>query len=414
VTQDKRAGADCAGAKHGIGLSRAILAVGTLAMALCGSTALVVAQPKPEELAAQEKEACTRNLKIIYQAIQAYELDHKDLPNWLSDLVPKYLPDANVLVCPVCRRTGKTEDPALADPKLSSSYLFEFCPVYVDTGDANGPMHTRREWKRRQMGLVGSMVPVVRCRQHDPVLNLAFDGHIYESPGSWERLFTNRLDIVELTAPRLFAGDAPPKPAPPSRFPARDAKAGPGLLDLTRYYNVSLSEAWLGKDSATLAPLPEGLQTFAKVEFDVRGILQAGSQVLADKKYPRQIKGIAVHRKCKHLHFLHAACHASAADAGVQIASYFVHYAGNPARLEIPVVCGHDVRDWIALPEEPAAPSELTIAWTGHNFAKSPAETLRLFKTTWTNLVSDAEIESLDFVSSMAGPAPFLVAITAD
>jgi hypothetical protein len=414
VTHDKRAGADCAGARNGRGRSRAILAAGTLALALWSSAALVNAQPKPEELAAQEKEACTRNLKTIYQAIRAYELDHKDLPNWLSDLVPKYLPDANVLICPVCRRTGKTEDPALADPKLPSSYLFEFCPIYVDTGNPNGPMHTRREWKRRQMGLVGSMVPVVRCRQHNPVLNLGFDGQIYESPPSWERLFTNRLDIVELTAPRLFAGDAPSKPPPAARFPARDAKAGPGLLDLTRYYNAPLSETWLGKDSATLAPLPQGLQTLAKVEFDVRGLVQAGSQTLVDKRYPRQIKGIAVHRKCAQLHFLHGACHATAADDGVQIASYFVHYAGNPARLEIPVVCGRDVRDWIAPPDEPPAPPELTVAWVGHSFAKSPAETLRLFTTTWTNLAPDAEIESVDFVSNMAGPAPFLVAITAE
>jgi hypothetical protein len=393
-----------------------MLAAGTLVLAVWGSALLARAQPRlsPAELAAEEKDACTQNLKIIYQAIQAYELDHKDLPNWLSDLVPKYLPDANVLICPVCRRTGKTEDPALADPKLPSSYLFEFCPNYVDTGNPTGPTHTRREWKRRQMGLVGSAVPVVRCRQHNPVLNLAFDGRIYESPAAWERLFTNRLDIDELKAPRLFAGELPPKVPAPSRFPKRDAKAGPDLLDLTRYYNVSLSEAWLGKESATLAALPEGLQTLAKVEFDVRGIVQAGGQGLADKKYPRQIKGIAVRRKCRHLHFLHAACKATAADSGVQIGSYFVHYAGNTARLEIPIVYGHEVQDWIAPADEHAAPSELTVAWLGHDFAKSPAETLRLFTSTWTNLAPDTEIESVDFVSSMAGPAPFLVAITAD
>src|SRR5882757_5687382 len=57
-------------------------------------------------LAANEKEECTKNLKIIYDSIEAYRKDHKDLPNWLSDLVPDYLADANVLICPVCRRTG--------------------------------------------------------------------------------------------------------------------------------------------------------------------------------------------------------------------------------------------------------------------------------------------------------------------
>ena len=32
--------------------------------------------------ALDDKEACIRNLKVIYQAIKAYEADHKDLPNW--------------------------------------------------------------------------------------------------------------------------------------------------------------------------------------------------------------------------------------------------------------------------------------------------------------------------------------------
>src|SRR5437763_17178935 len=53
------------------------------------------------DIAAQEKEDCTKNLKLIYDAIQAYQKDHKELPNWLSELVPDYLSDANVLICPV-------------------------------------------------------------------------------------------------------------------------------------------------------------------------------------------------------------------------------------------------------------------------------------------------------------------------
>src|SRR5438067_25181 len=68
------------------------------------------AEPDSDAVAT-EKEICTNNLKLIYGGIEAYRKDHKDLPNWLSDLVPDYLPDANVLVCPVCRRTGQIEKP---------------------------------------------------------------------------------------------------------------------------------------------------------------------------------------------------------------------------------------------------------------------------------------------------------------
>src|SRR5215471_19345093 len=61
------------------------------------------------ELTTKEKEDCTRNLQTIYKAIEAYRRDHKNIPNWFSDLVPDYLPDVNVLICPVCRRTGETD-----------------------------------------------------------------------------------------------------------------------------------------------------------------------------------------------------------------------------------------------------------------------------------------------------------------
>ena len=143
-----------------------MVAAGTWAVAgLAGLAAIEsnAAAPTTNQ-ATEEKDACIKNLKVIYAAVQAYQADHKDLPNWLSDLVPQYLPDANVLMCPVCRRTGEAEGPPLADPKIACSYLFEFCPVPLGGEAPNAPTQTRREWKRRQMGLVGSVVPVVRCR----------------------------------------------------------------------------------------------------------------------------------------------------------------------------------------------------------------------------------------------------------
>jgi hypothetical protein len=59
----------------------------------------------------------------------------------------------------------------------------------------SGPLRTNREWKRKQMGLVGSDVPIVRCLLHKPVLNLSFGGKIYESPLFWEQNF---LDVVKM------------------------------------------------------------------------------------------------------------------------------------------------------------------------------------------------------------------------
>jgi hypothetical protein len=371
--------------------------------------------------AAEEKAACTKNLKAIYHAIQAYQTDHRDLPNWLSDLVPQYLPDANVLVCPVCRRTGQTEAPPLADPKLASSYLYEFCPAPLGRMATNAPTRTHREWKRRQMGLVGSIVPLVRCRHHDPVLNLAFDGKVYESPPAWERLVTNRVSLADLTPARIFADERPPtakapiKPATAPRFPPRDPQARKELLDLTPFYNAGLDESWHGSKGNDLRALPKGLQTFSGVEFDVRGIVQLGSRSPSATNYPALIKGIPVKQKCQRLYFLHATGLGTPGAEGKQIGAYVVHFATNQMRLEIPIRYGQEVRNWHVLAGEAAAPKELQVAWRGENAqSKSAGHSIRLFLTTWTNLVPDLEVESIDFVSAMGVPAPFLIAISVE
>src|SRR6266446_2539984 len=205
------------------------------ALVIAWSTYPVRAQPGPKGTL-EEKEECTGNLKQIYAAIQAYQKDKKDLPNWLSDLVPEYLTNANLLVCPVCRRTGKTESGSLADPKISTSYLFEFCPVPLGRSAPAAPTRTRREWKRLQMGLVGSIVPVVRCRHYDPVLNLAFDGTVYESPVFWENVVTNRVNQADLTPAHLFAKESSTdsitteREPPTQHFAPRDPRAPKRVL----------------------------------------------------------------------------------------------------------------------------------------------------------------------------------------
>lgn len=372
-------------------------------------------------LAGEEKAECTRNLKRIYTAIQAYQIDHHDLPNWLSDLVPQYLDDANALVCPVCRRTGKIESAPLADPNIPTSYLFEFCPLPLGPSAANAPNRTRREWKRRQMGLLGSVVPLVRCRHHEPVLNLAFDGTVYESPAMWELAFTNRVSAAELTAAQLFAHEpgsaakAPAKKKVVRQFAPRDEQAPARLLDLSAFYNAMLTESWHGGTGNDLAALPSGLQTFAGVEFDVRGLVQLRSKSDSATNFPAELKGIPVRQKCQQLHFLHAAGFGRAEDEGKQIGSYVVHFATNPMRIEIPIYYGQAVRNWHQLPGEPEAGKELQVAWTGENAVSQRAgRSIRLFLTTWTNLAPGLELESVDFVSSMANPAPFLIAITAE
>ena len=82
------------------------LATGMLFHGTSGASAPTNTTVQAPDQTAEERAACIKNLKTIYDAIQEYQRDHKSLPNWLSDLVPQYLADVNVLTCPVCRRTG--------------------------------------------------------------------------------------------------------------------------------------------------------------------------------------------------------------------------------------------------------------------------------------------------------------------
>ena len=371
-------------------------------------------------LAAEEREGCRRNLKVIYDAIQAYQFDHKELPNWLSDLVPDYISDGNALICPVCRRTGRTEQPPLADPKLACSYLFEFSPVPLVTGAGPGePRPTRRDWKRRQMGLVGSVVPLVRCRHHDPLLNLAFNGTLYDSPRDWEQVFTNRIRASELSVAAIFGQSGAEEPAAspinstaPERTTSRPAVKNQ-MVDLSPFYTSELTQPLQGRLGDDLSSLPKGTCTLNGIGFDVRGLIQVGAESGQPSKLPPEVKGIPIHRRCQHLYFLHAACVAGAIATGEQIGAYRVHLSKSDTLLEIPIYFGQSVADWHgAKPSH--AEKELKVAWIGENgLSTQTGGHVRLFLTAW-NLSPGVDVDSLDFVSAGKQASPFVVAISFD
>ena len=181
--------------------------LGVVALAIAAEVAVI--EPAPENrneykpsTTKEDSEVCKKNLEKINTAIQAYRKEHKDIPNWLSDLVPKYLADTNVLICPVTTQTGRLSPFGVLDPKIRSSYLYEFTPTALPEVVKNawpGREMTMRDWKRQQMGVVGSEVPLVRCFLHDPALNLSFGGKIYESPMIWEEMF------ADVAKPKAFA-----------------------------------------------------------------------------------------------------------------------------------------------------------------------------------------------------------------
>jgi hypothetical protein len=166
---------------------------------------------------AEEHESDKHHLLAIYKALKAYEKDHGKLPDWLSDLVPKYLPDPSVLVSPVYRRTGTQQLYGNDDPKMTTSYIYEFnaapVPQVILGAFPNlTPGTTMRDWKTKQVAEFGPVVPILRCFLHTPVLNVTSDGEFFESGAHWE------IDpkTLELRKKRLASPSKPetkqPKP----------------------------------------------------------------------------------------------------------------------------------------------------------------------------------------------------------
>jgi thiol-disulfide isomerase/thioredoxin len=147
---------------------------------------------------------CRHHLEAIGKAIKQFESENRKLPDQLSDLVPKYIPDVATLHCPADPSEGSPgRDYAHKDPRLAISYAYEFSAdesnglptpqgkfPKPDIGNSWG---TFRLVSTHQRTFFGDQVPLVRCFHHKPidsdeetVLNLNSAGKIYASAVGWE------------------------------------------------------------------------------------------------------------------------------------------------------------------------------------------------------------------------------------
>jgi hypothetical protein len=248
---------------------------------------------------------------------------------------------------------------------------------------------------------------------------------------AWDlRLIRSRLAAMNLnweTPQDSLAGPAPPPQArrlkvvsrrasqnesTPSPWP-RDPRATGRQIDLSRHYNAALNKTWFGGEREnSLATLPVGLKTFAKVTFDVRGLIQLSGKDRPDSVYPAQVRNLPIGLACRQVHFLHGTQNTAA--EGQAIGRYVIHFS-NGVELTVPILYGHTLRDWWQKPREPASPAGLVEAWSGSNAESNANHTnIRLFKWTWDNPFADLEIRSIDFLSDRTSCAPFLVAVTVE
>jgi hypothetical protein len=357
--------------------------------------------------------ACRRQLNVINGAIQEYRALHCGaLPERLSDLAQELLSDPNILICPYVQFRGglrlwkKRFSDWASDAHTSYSYELSTTPL-TQYHWRGYPKATWRQFKERQSAELGSLVPIVRCLDHRPCLNLAMNGSIYESAEYWERNFSQ--DDHLLTVGKLFK--VPTTPVSEQDFAPRGPRANPRLLDLTHFYNATLTNSWQGFPGNHLRGLPSGVQEFDGIPFDVRGVIQlGGTELPAD--FPSQVGGIRVGQKCVRIHFLHALSFEY--KTGTVQASYFMHYSTGVVE-EFRIVYGHDIIDWWHEPGRTASPTNAVTAWTGQNEAsKAYGMATSLYHTTWENPRKDTEIATItiDAGTKQYLSGPFVVAIT--
>jgi hypothetical protein len=201
-----------------------------------------------------------------------------------------------------------------------------------------------------------------------------------------------------------------------NRIPPRDPGAPTELIDLSGFYNASLAVPWSFGEGNHLAEVPRGIQVFADTRFDVRGLIQVlgNPNPRGIYRHPKQVRGIHIDRKLKRLQILHSIQCGPQPD-GTRVGHYLVYYA-NGRREEIPILYGHDARDWHELRDEPVGVTGAVIAWKGNNPYSVAAgnRSIRLFKRTWENPFPDTEVTTMDFVAEHESAHPFLVALTAE
>lgn len=186
-------------------------------------------------------------------------------------------------------------------------------------------------------------------------------------------------------------------------------------LNLTNHYTSDLDIPWnqTSYPGDDLAELPRGVQEFDGVRFDIQGLIQLSSRVWKKRgcRFPEKVEGIPLHRACRNLYLLHADGGANA-PTGTTVATLILHY-GDGTSAEIPIQHNIHVKDWWNYGSPPPSDTNTVVAWTGQNRATARmGKSLRLFKTRFENPSPQKRVDSLDYVSAMEDPGPFLVAVT--
>ena len=202
----------------------------------------------------------------------------------------------------------------------------------------------------------------------------------------------------------------------PPRNPDLTAKA----IDLSQHYNASIYDGRDWHADQHISMLPETFRPRDGIEFDLRGIIQLnsgtyplGSENISgrnfgtyvDRAYPNAVAGILVGQTVQRLHIL-SGCVYGRAPLGTEVARLTVRY-DDGTTADIPLLEDVDTFDWALIGDLENLDANV-VAWIQGQPRRA------LARKSWANPHPAKPIRSLDFVSSKAAAAPFLVAVTVE
>ena len=199
------------------------------------------------------------------------------------------------------------------------------------------------------------------------------------------------------------------------RFPPRPSSFNPKLIDLSEHYNASLYDGtgWASRAEYNLANLPGTFVPLKGVEFDLRGIVHLDGLVSptgrpfserAGESLPLKIEGIKVGQQSPGVHFLMSSSYGREAK-GVEVAKFVMHFSDGTSET-MPVKFVDHIADWWASSSDNVETSQ--IGWRGSHVASD----VILSELVWKNPNPEKVISHIDFISTNANAAPFLVAIS--
>lgn len=204
-------------------------------------------------------------------------------------------------------------------------------------------------------------------------------------------------------------------------IPARPPGLDSGQIDLTPFYNGSLSQGLF----LTLNPreavennwgtLPSGSVALDGVPFDLRGIIQLTGRNAESRVaglLPKSVR-IPLNRSINRLHLLHAVQWGD--PAGTVVAKYRLHYADGSTE-ELPIEFERDVMAWWVGWNQPHGdlPRAKRVAAGSNAALPGDQWSLAIYLRTWPNPHPDRKVVALIFETTLQNSAPFLAGLTVE